>query len=62
MKHKRKKKVVIPAPSTVHKLGANHGEFAKRPRPRDPNFSQSRDIREDRGERQAKEARVKNGT
>lgn len=36
------------------KLGANHGETAKRPRKRDNNFKQSADIREDRGIRQFK--------
>jgi len=37
-----------------HKLGANQKEPAAKTHPRDPNFKQSRDIREDRGERQAK--------
>ena len=37
-----------------HKLGANRKEPAKRKRQKDHNFAQSRDIREDRGERQAK--------
>ena len=39
------------------KLGANRNEVAKKPRKRDPNFAQSRDIREDRGERQIKTIR-----
>jgi hypothetical protein len=38
-----------------HKLGANHNEVAHRPRKHDPNFAQSRDICEDRGERQVKQ-------
>ncbi len=38
----------------AHKLGANRKEAA-RPRPqKDANFSQSRDIRDDRGERKMK--------
>jgi hypothetical protein len=41
------------------KLGANRNETARKPRKRDPNFSQSRDIREDRGAREAKEARTR---
>lgn len=61
MKRIRKKKVAIPIPSKFHKLGANHREFAKRPRPRDANFAQSRDIHEDRGERQIKETRPRYG-
>jgi hypothetical protein len=39
-----------------HKYGANRKEIARRFRKRDRNFSQSRDIREDRGERQIKTA------
>ena len=35
-----------------HKLGANRNELARRQPRRDRNFSQSRDIWEDRGERQ----------
>jgi len=38
-----------------HKLGANRNEVAHRPRKHDPNFAQSRDICEDRGERQLKQ-------
>jgi hypothetical protein len=37
-----------------HKLGANPKEPAVKTRKRDPNFKQSRDVREDRGERQMK--------
>ena len=37
-----------------HKLGANRKEAARKARKRDANFAQSRDIREDRGERQIK--------
>ncbi len=36
------------------KLGDNRNETAAKPRPLDKNFKQSRDIREDRGERQMK--------
>lgn len=43
---------------TSHKLGANRNEPAKRLRKRDRNFAQSRDIHEDRGERQIKTVRV----
>jgi hypothetical protein len=42
-----------------HKLGANRKEAARKARKRDPNFAQSRDIREDRGERQMKAARAR---
>jgi len=41
--------------TTTHKLGANHNELAHRPRKHDLNFAQSRDICEDRGERQIKQ-------
>jgi hypothetical protein len=37
-----------------HKLGANRKETARKPRKHDANFAQSRDLREDRGERQTK--------
>jgi hypothetical protein len=37
-----------------HKLGANQKEPAKKARTKDANFKQSRDVREDRGERQIK--------
>lgn len=37
-----------------HKLGANQKEAAAKPRKHDANFKQSRDVREDRGERQLK--------
>lgn len=40
----------------THKFGANRKEVARKGRKRDANFSQSRDIREDRGERQMKSA------
>jgi hypothetical protein len=40
----------------TRKLGANRKEEAQNPRPRDNNFKQSRDIHEDRGERQIKES------
>jgi hypothetical protein len=40
-----------------HKLGANRKEVARKRRKHDPNFAQSRDIREDRGARQMKTAR-----
>jgi hypothetical protein len=43
----------------AHKLGANRNEFARKRRKRDANFAQSRDIREDRGERQMKAARAR---
>lgn len=37
-----------------YKLGANRTEEAARPRKHHANFKQSRDVREDRGERQIK--------
>jgi hypothetical protein len=40
--------------ATPHKLGANQKEAAVKTRKLDPNFKQSRDIREDRGQRQLK--------
>ena len=43
-----------PAAKLPHKLGANQKEAAIKPQKRDANFKQSRDIREDRGERQIK--------
>ena len=43
-----------PAAKLPHKLGANQKETAIKPQKRDANFKQSRDIREDRGERQIK--------
>jgi hypothetical protein len=42
-----------------HKLGANRKELARKGRKHDANFAQSRDIREDRGERQMKTARAR---
>ncbi len=38
----------------THKLGANQKEPAAKPVKLDANFKQSRDIREDRGQRQHK--------
>lgn len=38
----------------AHKLGANRHDPARKAKKRDANFAQSRDIREDRGERQIK--------
>ena len=43
----------------THKLGANRKETTRKARKHDANFAQSRDIREDRGERQMKEARAR---
>lgn len=43
-----------PLKPPPHKLGANRKELARKRRKHDPNFAQSRDIREDRGERQIK--------
>jgi hypothetical protein len=43
----------------AHKLGANRKELARKRRKHDVNFAQSRDIREDRGERQMKTARAR---
>ena len=42
------------AKKTPHKLGANAHDPAVKSHKRDPNFKQSRDVREDRGERQIK--------
>jgi hypothetical protein len=39
-----------------HKFGANRKEVARKVRQHDNNFAQSRDVREDRGERQIKTA------
>lgn len=41
--------------TTPHKFGANRNELAKTRQRRDANFAQSRDIWEDRGERQVKQ-------
>jgi hypothetical protein len=41
-----------------HKLGANPKEAAVKAHRHDPNFKQSRDVREDRGERQIKTGRA----
>lgn len=43
----------------MRKLGANRNDVARKPRKRDNNFAQSRDIREDRGERQMKTVRAR---
>ena len=48
-----------PAKKRSHKLGANRNEFAKKVRTKDPNFAQSRDVLEDRGQRVAQAARVR---
>jgi hypothetical protein len=42
--------------STPHKLGANQKETAVKTVKHDANFKQSRDVREDRGQRQIKTA------
>lgn len=39
----------------ARKLGANPKDTARKAHRRDPNFAQSRDLREDRGERQMKD-------
>jgi hypothetical protein len=44
------------SPKPTHKLGANQKEAAVKTVKHDENFKQSRDIREDRGTRQAKTA------
>jgi hypothetical protein len=43
----------------AHKFGANRKEVTRKARQHDSNFAQSRDIREDRGERQMKAARAR---
>ncbi len=43
-----------------HKRGANQNEMAVKGRKKDKNFSQSRDVREDRGTRQTKMGLRKN--
>lgn len=45
-------KTTSPTPS--HKFGANRNELAAIQRKHDPNFRQSRDVREDRGQRRMK--------
>jgi hypothetical protein len=45
-----------PTRKQTRKPGANRGEVAKKPRKLDANFAQSRDIRENRGERRPKTA------
>lgn len=42
------------------KPGADRNETAVKPQKHDPNFRQSRDVREDRGERQIKLGGAKN--
>ena len=42
------------ATKTPHKLGANQKETAVKTKKLDANFKQSRDVREDRGQRQMK--------
>lgn len=42
------------SPTTSHKFGANRNELAATPRKHDPNFRQSRDVWEDRGQRRMK--------
>jgi hypothetical protein len=44
----------MTAQKKSHKLGANRKEIARKTRKHDNNFAQSRDIWEDRGERQIK--------
>ena len=41
-------------PGTCHRYGPNRRELAVRLRKRDQNFRQSRDVREDRGQRRMK--------
>jgi hypothetical protein len=43
-----------PAKKTSKKLGPDRNEIARKARPLDKNFKQSRDIHEDRGKRQMK--------
>jgi len=51
-------KIKEPMPDTTQKSyrkpGANRNELAHKPRRIDPNFAQSRDLREDRTQRQYK--------
>ena len=58
MKTMKEEKANQPKKPT-HKFGANRKETARTSRKHDPNFAQSRDIREDRGERQMKAARAR---
>ncbi len=44
----------ILAKNPQHKLGVNQKEIVVKSVRQDPNIKQSRDVREDRGERQAK--------
>lgn len=43
-----------PAKANARRPGAQRGECADRPRKADQNFKQSRDVYEDRGQRQVK--------
>ncbi len=52
--NKQDKPKAKAAKSKVRKPGANRGEVARKQRVKKPGFSQSRDIHEDRGERQIK--------
>ena len=60
LRNRSQEPIVMPTPKikASHKLGANRKELARKPRQRDQNFKQSRDIREDRGERQVKTVRA----
>ena len=51
--------MAAPTKKPAHKLGANRKELARKNRKHDANFAQSRDIREDRGERQMNTARAR---
>ena len=51
--------MATPSKKPAHKLGANRKELARKSRKHDANFAQSRDIREDRGERQMKTVRAR---
>ena len=46
-------------PKPAHKLGANRKDPARKAQKQDPNFAQSKDIREDRVQRQMKSARAR---
>lgn len=52
-------KAVTKVATPARRLGANRNETTRKPRKRDANFAQSRDIREDRGERQMKDVQVR---
>ena len=57
--HQSKNFMTTRSKKRTHKLGSNRKEFSRKPRKQDANFAQSRDIREDRGERQMKAARAR---